>query len=295
MYTVNYFNKKVIIVGGSGFVGTQLSLRLLALGAHVTILDPFPSPLKDVIYIKTDLKSIPNLEALQKPFAVFNLAGISIFGRWNKSYKEKVRTSRIDTTKNLVDTFKNELYRPEYFVSTSAIGVYGDRGDEMLDENSKTVQNTYLAQVAYDWEQEAFRAKEFGVSVRIVRNAHVLGRGGILGVLRKVFMIGLGGSLGKGSQYMSFVSMEKCLDAYLQAPFQDFEIKNAVSLEPLTNRSFSKILARVLHRPCLFRIPVFGMKLVYGNFAKEIVTSQRIYSVHDPVFEDLETVLKKNL
>ncbi len=292
---MDYSDKKVILVGGSGFIGTQLALRLLSQGAHVVVVDPRPSPLKEVEYVKSDLTSYPDNELLEKPFAVFNLAGVPIFGRWTKSYKQLVRSSRVDTTHVLVEAFQNEAYRPAYLVSTSAIGVYGDRGNDMLDENSKTVANTYLAQVAHDWETEARRAHVYGVTVRIVRNAHVLGKGGILGTLQKVFNTGLGGSLGSGKQYMSFVSMDRCLGAYVQAPFQEETIKNAVSIEPITNRDFSKLLARLMGRPCLFNIPVWAMSLVYGEFAREIVTSQRVFTAFDPQPEDLEVVLRKLL
>lgn len=292
---MNYKDKKVVLIGGSGFIGTQLALRLMSLGANVVVVDPYPSSLKEVAYVQSDLVTYPKNQALEKPFAVFNLAGVPIFGRWTKSYKALVRSSRIDTTRVIVDAFKDEAYRPQYLVSTSAIGVYGDRGNDLLDENSVTVANTYLAQVAADWESEAGRAQGYGVFVRIVRNAHVLGKGGILGVLQKVFRTGLGGSLGNGRQYMSFVSMERCLDAYLNAPFEENTIKNAVSIEPITNHDFSKLLARLLGRPCLFRIPVWAMSIVYGEFAREIVTSQRVFTAFDPRREDLEDILRKLL
>ncbi len=293
--TMMYKNKKVVIVGGSGFIGTQLAKRLLKEGAEVIILDPTPSALNEVTYIKTDLKTVPGFDAIQNPFAVFNLAGVPIFGKWNKEYKEKVYTSRIDTVRKLVKKFEDISYKPNYFISTSAIGVYGDRGRDMLDENSKTIPNTYLAQVAIDWEQEAFKAKELGVQVRIIRNAHVLGKGGILGVLKKIFITGLGGTLGRGEQYMSFVSIEKCIEAYIEAPFNEEEIKNAVSIEPVTNKFFSKRLASLLNRPCWFRIPLWSIRLLYGEFANEIMTSQRVYTAYNPEFEDVDTIIEKNL
>lgn len=288
-----YQNKKVIIVGGSGFIGTQLTLALLKQGARVAIIDPMPSRVEGVIYVKSDFSTLPNFEALQKPFAVFNLAGVPIFGRWNKKYKQKLRESRINTTRMLVEKFENPIYKPEFFVSTSAIGVYGNRADEMLDENSKCIQDSFLAQLAHDWEQEALRAIESGVAVKIVRNAHVLGKGGILGVLTKIFKLGIGGSLGKGTQYMSFVSIEKCVQTYLNAPFVEHSILNAVSIEPISNKEFSKRLAKILGVPCVFKIPVLAMLLMYGEFAKEIVTSQRVYTAHNPEFEDLEEVIIK--
>ncbi len=288
-----YQGKKVIIVGGSGFIGTQLALELERQGAQVVIVDPYPSPLKTVTYIKSDLHIIPDFEALQNPYVVFNLAGVPIFGRWNKKYKEKINSSRIIPIQNLILKFQNTVYRPEYFVSTSAIGIYGDRGDEVLDENSKTRQDSFLAQVAHKWEQEALLAKQLGVEVRIIRNAHVLGKGGILGVLTKIFKWWIGGSLGSGKQYMSFVSIEECINLYIHAPFLNNQIKNAVSIKPLTNKDFSKLLARVLKVPCLFRIPVWGIGLLYGEFAKEIVTSQRVVSLYNPAQENITDVLEK--
>lgn len=290
-----YQNKKVIIVGGSGFIGTKLALALQSQGAHVVIVDPVPTRVEGVTYIQSDFSTLPNFEALQNPYAVFNLAGVPIFGRWTKKYKQKVRDSRINTTRLLVEKFQNPVYKPEFFVSTSAIGVYGNRGDEKLDENSDTVSDSYLAQLAHDWEEEALRATESGVIVKIVRNAHVLGKGGILGVMHKIFKWGIGGALGNGSQYMSFVSIEKCVETYLRAPFVSGVYSNAVSIEPISNKEFSKRLAKVLHVPCLFKIPVFAMYILYGEFAKEIVTSQRVYTIYDSGEENLEEVIKRSL
>lgn len=289
-----YQNKKVIIIGGSGFIGTQLTLALQQQGAQIVIIDPTPSKIKGVTYIQSDFSTLPNFDALSNPFAVFNLAGVPIFGRWTKSYKNKLRDSRINVTRMLVEKFQNPIYKPEFFVSTSAIGIYGNRGDDMLDENSKTIQDSFLAQLAYDWEEEALKARALGVQVRIVRNAHVLGKGGILGVLTKIFKWWIGGSLGKGTQYMSFVSIERCIERYVTAPFEiDTTVLNAVSIEPVTNKEFSKRFAKILGVPCLFRIPVFAMYLLYGEFAKEIVVSQRVYTAHNPRFENLEEVIKK--
>ncbi len=292
---MRYAHKKVVIVGGSGFVGTQLALRLMREGSHVIIIDPHPSPLKSVEYIQSDLSFIPDFEALQHVFVIFNLAGVPIFGRWTKHYMKLVRSSRVDLTRRLVSKCKMPEFRPQFLVSTSAIGVYGDRGDEMLDESSSTTANTYLAQVAADWEKEALAAKEFGIEVRIIRNAHVIGQGGILGVLKKVFRFGLGGSLGSGAHYMSLVSIDRCIETYCNAPFGHEEIKNAVSMYPVTNREFSSKVARAMKRPCLFRIPVWGLRMVYGDFAREIVTSQRVQTKYDPEFEDLNQVLRENL
>lgn len=292
---MNYKNKKVILVGGSGFIGTQLAVALHAQGAEVVVVDPAPSRLSFVHYIKSDLRTIADFEILQNPFAVFNLAGVPIFARWNKQYKEKIRTSRIDTTRTLVQKFQNPLYRPTYFVTTSAIGVYGDRGEEILNENSSCIQNTYLAQVAQDWEQEALRAGENGVDVKIVRNGHVLGKGGILGVMKKVFIYGGGAVLGTGRQYLSMVSIERCVQTYLDAPFKADSVSNAVSLQPVTNRVFSQKIAHVLQRPCFFRIPILLLRVIYGEFAQEITSSQRVYTTHNTSFEDLSAVLKKNL
>lgn len=292
---MRYQNKKVVIVGGSGFIGTQITLALQKEGAYVVIVDPVPSRVQGVAYIQSDFSTLPNFDALVNPFVVINLAGVSIFGRWTKSYKAKVRNSRIDVTRMLVQKFGNQKYRPTFLVSTSAIGVYGDRGEEILDESSETKQDSFLAQVAHDWEQEALMARQLDVEVRIIRNAHVLGRGGILGIMHKIFKWWIGGTLADGKQYMSFVSIEECVKAYLDAPFTKHEIKNAVSIEPVTNKEFSKTLAKILKVPCLFKIPVWGMYLMYLGFAKEIIGSQRVQSLYAESSENLEEVLKRVL
>jgi len=286
-----YKDKKVVIVGGSGFIGTQLAKELLKRDAYVIIVDLNPSPLKEVSFVQSDFKIFPNVPELKNPFVIFNLAGASIFGRWTRSYKELIYTSRINTTKTLVEQFEHVENRPEFLVSTSAIGIYGDRESEILNEDSKLESNTYLARLARDWEQKAFKAKEFGVQVRIIRNAHVLGQGGILGVLKKIFSLGLGGIIGAGDQYMSFVSISACVRFYLDAPFSEHEIQNAVTIRPLTNTDFSHVLARILRRPLWFRIPVWALQIVYGDFAKEIISSQRVISLHKPILEDAEEVI----
>lgn len=288
---MNYENKKVIIIGGSGFIGTQLAIQLQKRGAQVVIVDPYPSSLKDVEYVKSDLNTFPDLKILQNPEVVFNLAGVPIFGRWNKKYKEKVKSSRINTTRNLILKFKDPLYKPKFFVSTSAIGVYGDRGDETLDEDSKTLQNTYLAQVAHEWEQEALTGQKEGIEVRIVRNGHVLGKGGLIAVMKKIFKWGIGGYLSSGKQYMSFVSIEECVETYLNAPNTSSIILNAVSIDSISNKDFSKMLGHILRRPCLFKIPLWSIQLLYGDFAKEIVTSQRVTSKYVDKKEDIKQVL----
>jgi uncharacterized protein (TIGR01777 family) len=292
---MNYSGKKVVIVGGSGFVGTCLARELLALGARVIIVDPKQSSLAGVEYLQSDLSYVPSFEALQRPFVVFNLAGVPIFGRWTSEYKKAIRSSRVDITSKLSVKFSDPMFAPECFVSTSAIGIFGDRGDEVLDEGSQTRQDTYLAQVSSDWEDAARKAEAFGVRVRIVRNAHVLGRGGILSVLRGIFRWGIGGTLSSGDQYMSFVSIDECVRTYLEAPFSDRQVVHAVSVAPVTNREFSRTLARVMYRPCLFRIPMFAMRMLYGEFASEIVTSQRVVSLYRSGDERLEEVLRASL
>jgi uncharacterized protein (TIGR01777 family) len=292
---MNYSGEKVIIVGGSGFVGTQLSKELLSLGAHVVVVDPKPSSVQGVEYVQSDLSFVPSFESLHRPFVVFNLAGVPIFGRWNESYKKAIRASRVDIAHKLSVKFSDPAFAPEFFVSTSAIGVFGDRGDEVLDEESQTRSDTYLAQVAHDWEQAAFEAERFNVGVRIVRNAHILGRGGILSVMRNIFKWGIGGTLSSGRQYMSFVSIEECVKTYLEAPFSKHKILHAVSIEPATNQEFSHTLARAMRRPCMFRIPLFAMRLLYGEFADEIVTSQRVVSLYRTPGESLEEILKRSL
>lgn len=271
-------NKKAIITGGSGFLGSNISTKLLADGWEVVSADIAPPEDErvthaDVNLLADDIAS----EKLADPDAVINLAGKNIFGRWNKEFKEAVYKTRVDLTENLVELFNKEKYRPDVFVSASAAGYYGDGGDEKLNTQSSAGEG-FLAKVSRDWEAAARRAEDTGVPTTIIRNGHILGAGGLLGVLLPFYRWGLGGPLSSGEQWFPWVYVDDIARMYIAAVAQEGEPEtvNGVAPEQITNLDFSRQLADVLGRPHLLRIPGFGLRLLFGEFGEEMLYSQRI-------------------
>jgi uncharacterized protein (TIGR01777 family) len=273
---------KIFITGGSGFVGSRLSEALIAKGHDVFSLDLFPSKNEKVGFLKVDLSS--SVDDLPKDLsgecALINLAGVSIGARWSEEYKKKIYDSRVNTTKNLISLIEKGIIKPSVLVSASAVGVYGDRGAEDLDESSVLLENQgFLAKVARDWEIEAKKAQNFGVRTVILRQGHILGAGGLLQTLLPYYKLGIGGPIGSGKQYFPWIHIEDLITLYIEC-IENREISgvlNAVSPEPITNKDFSKIFAKVLKRPHFLFIPVFVLVIKFGEFAKEIVKSQKVY------------------
>lgn len=294
---------KIFITGGSGFVGSKLSDALIARGHKVFSLDLFPPKNEKVGFFKVDLSS--STQGLPEEFsgecALVNLAGVSIGARWNEEYKNKIYDSRVKTTKNLVSLVESGLIKPSVLVSASAVGVYGDRKDEDLDESSVLIENQgFLAKVAQDWEGEAKKAEDFGVRTVILRQGHILGAGGLLQTLLPYYKLGIGGPIGSGKQYFPWIHIEDLITLYIEC-IENREISgvlNAVSPNPIRNKDFSKIFAKVLKKPHFLFIPVFVLVIKFGEFAKEIVKSQKVYPVvlnklnFKFKYENLEDALK---
>jgi uncharacterized protein (TIGR01777 family) len=276
-------SRKAIITGGSGFLGSNISKKLLADGWEVVSADIAPPADErvthaDVNLLADDIAS----EKLADPEAVINLAGKNIFGRWNEEFKEAVYKTRVDLTENLVELFNKEKYRPDVFVSASAAGYYGDRGDEKLNTRS-SAGTGFLAKVSRDWEAAARQAEDTGVPTTIIRNGHILGAGGLLGVLLPFYRWGLGGPLSSGEQWFPWVHVDDIARMYIAAVEQEGEPEtvNGVAPEQVTNKEFSKQLAGALGRPHLLRIPGFVLRLLFGEFGKEMLYSQRIETQAD--------------
>lgn len=273
-------SKRVIITGGSGFLGSRISSKLLADGYNVVSLDIAPPENSRVIHADINLLE-GNLEneKLEHPHAVINLAGKRIFGRWTESFKDLIYKTRVKGTEKLVELFDQKAYRPDVFVSASASGFYGDRGDEILTAKSSSGQG-FLARVSQDWERAARKAEHKGVSTTVIRNGHILGQGGLLGVLLPYYRWGLGGPLGSGKQWFPWIHIDDIADIYLATMEEGGKPNtvNAVTCEAIRNEEFSQILADTLHRPHLFRIPKFALKLLYGEFGEEMLYSQRVKS-----------------
>jgi len=212
--------------------------------------------------------------------AVVNLAGASIAdGRWTTQRKELLRASRIDTTRALVNALAKMNARPSVLVSASAIGIYGDRGDEMLTEQSKPGTD-FLAGVAQEWEAEALKAEALGIRVVLARFGIILAReGGALPKMLTPFKLGVGGRLGSGKQWMSWVTLDDAV-GILRFAIENATVRGAINIvspQPLQNEEFTKVLAQAMHRPALFPAPAFALRLAVGEMANALLlSSQRV-------------------
>lgn len=211
--------------------------------------------------------------------AVFHLAGEPVAeGRWTAAKKRRIRDSRVLGTRQLVAGLARLDRRPPTLVSASAVGYYGSRGDEVLDEASAPAGD-FLADVCRAWEDEACRAESLGVRVVHLRFGIILGpRGGALGKMLPIFKLGLGGPLGNGRAWMPWIHLDDIVGLLLHAAAHD-ELRgplNAVAPQPVTNREFTKTLASVLHRPAILPAPALGLRLALGEFAQVLLASQRV-------------------
>jgi uncharacterized protein (TIGR01777 family) len=272
---------KVMITGGLGFVGTQLSIRLLKGDNQVTVVDRSPQPMPytppDVQYVAADT-TMPGdwQDEVAVQDAVINLAGASIFSRWTAQTKRIMYDSRILTTRNVVDAIPAN--KGALLCSTSAVGYYGFRGDEELTEEDGP-GNDFLARLAADWEGEALKAGDKGVRVTITRFGLVLGKtGGVLGQMIPLFKKFIGGPLGSGKQWFSWIHMEDLLSAFLFV-FNNNDIQGPVNFcapNPVRNRDLATALGEVLKRPSLFPTPAFVLRLVLGEFGSVVLEGQRV-------------------
>ncbi len=250
---------KVGVTGASGFVGRALVERLRAGGHEVTPL-----------FVR-QLRTVPPLDA------VVHLAGEPVAQRWTKDAKQRILESRVDGTEKLIHALARSDKRPSVFVCASAVGYYGSRGDEVLAEDSPPGYD-FLARVCLDWERAADAAQPAGMRVVKLRIGMVLGReGGALAKMLPVFRLGLGGRLGSGRQWTSWIHREDLLSLIEFAIARDdfAGAVNATAPEPVTNARFTEELGRALHRPALFAVPEFALRLVYGEMGSVLLDSQR--------------------
>ena len=217
---------------------------------------------------------------IEETDAVINLAGMNVGEkRWNEAFKEEIYSSRINTTKLLVDSVKLSQNKPDSFISASGVGVYGDKKDERINENSLT-GNDFLADVCVDWENEALNAADLGVRVVILRTGIVLDKkDGALPELIMPFKFYIGAYQGNGRQWFSWIHIDDIVKIYLLA-LENTKINgiiNAVSTDPVTNKSFIKSVSEF--KKTLFQIPVpaFVMKIVAGEFAWNLLTGQKVF------------------
>jgi hypothetical protein len=209
-----------------------------------------------------------------------NLVGASIAdGRWTTARKNLLRTSRIDSTRALVEALAKMNARPSVLVSASAIGIYGNRADETLNEESKPGSD-FLAGLAKEWEAEALKAEALGIRVVLARFGIILARDG--GALPKVmlpFKFGAGGRIGNGQQWMSWVTLDDVV-GILRFAIESAPLRGAINVvapQPVRNAEFTKVLATTMHRPAIFPAPAFALRIVLGEMADALLlSSQRV-------------------
>jgi hypothetical protein len=253
---------KIAMTGSSGMVGSALRTRFEAAGHQLVRLRSGDASNPDASWSPADQWLREGI--LDGVDVVLHLAGASIGdGRWSTSYKQEMRTSRIDGARLLVDTIRGMTTRPSAFVTSSAVGFYGDRDDERLTEQSARGSG-FLADLVVDWEAEALKAEELGLRVAMVRSGVVLRS--MLPVLITPFKFGLGGKLGSGGQYFAWIGLQDLVRIYEHAVTGDISGPiNAVAPQEATNSEFTRDLGRAIHRPTLFPLPGFMLKLIMGG------------------------------
>jgi uncharacterized protein len=275
---------RVVVTGATGTIGRTLVSALRERGDDVTALSRDTERARDLLGVDAEewrdpRAQQPPLEALRGSNGVVNLLGEQIAQRWSDDAKREIRDSRILSTRNLVSALRElpEAERPNVLVSQSAVGWYGFRGDERLDE-SAPAGDDFLARLSVDWEAEARRAEELGVRVVVSRTGMVLSdSGGALEKMLPFFKAGIGGPVAGGNQYVPWVHLDDVVGAIL------FELDteaasgpiNLTAPEPATNKEFSKALGRVLRRPAFAPVPALAVKALYGEMASIVITGQR--------------------
>jgi uncharacterized protein len=271
---------KIIISGATGLVGTALTRALRDEGHSVARLVRTGSAAVAGDIQWNPANSKVDLAALEGADAIVNLNGASIGGgRWTPERKKLLRTSRVETTRFLVDSMSRLRQKPRAFVSASAIGFYGSRGDEVLTEASASGTD-FLSELSLEWEQEAERAESFGIRAAILRFGIILSsHGGALPRMLTPFKMGVGGHLGDGKQWMSWIALDDVI-GIIRWAIADSQVKgpvNVVAPDPVQNSEFTRVLAKVLHRPAIFPAPAFALRLMLGEMADALLLgSQRV-------------------
>ena len=245
----------VAITGATGFIGKRLMMRL---GQQARPVD-----------------ARGDLGALQGADAVVHFAGEPVSQRWTKEVREKIRFSRVDGTRRLVEAMRPNP--PRVLISASAVGYYGSRGDEPLTESSAPADD-FLGRICQEWEREAQKAEEFDVRVVCTRNGLVLGKGGGLKKMLLPFKMGIGGKIGDGKQWMAWIHLDDVV-GLIEFAISSSSLRgpvNATSPNPATNAEFTRAVAATLNRPAIFPVPKIALHALYGDMAQIVYASQRV-------------------
>lgn len=256
--------KTIAITGASGFVGTNLNKFFSSLGYKILAIS------REILNDQNKLEEVINSSDI-----IINLAGANIINRWSESYKKLLYSSRIDTTSKIVNAIKNSTNKPDLLISTSAVGIYDNKQTYNEDGNKNT---DFLANLCKDWENEANKAKEFGVKVSIFRFGIVLGKhGGALQKMITPFKMGVGGVIGSGKQAFSFIHIYDLLNAF-RFVIDDLheDIFNLTAPVPTTNKGLTLALGKTLKRPTILPVPEFVLNIIFSEGAKVLTDGQSV-------------------
>ncbi len=278
---------RIAITGSSGFVGSNLAYDLETKG-------------NEVIRLPRHIES----QLLEGVDVIINLSGENIFGRWNKSKMEAIRESRVKTTQNLVNILEKLQNPPKLYIGASAIGYYGDRKEEVLDESSAPGKDFFLADVCQQWEEAAKPLTTKNIRVVFTRFGIILGKGGgALQQMEKAFKTGMGGTLGSGKQMMSWIALDDVLSA-IHHIIEHPELNGPVNFaapKAVSNAEFTQVLARVLNKPAVVAVPKFALNLIFGEGAEMFLASTNVVPKHllesgyHFQYPELEAALRKYL
>jgi uncharacterized protein (TIGR01777 family) len=264
---------KILITGASGLVGKELQKSFAAKGYEMLLASR--SEPKDDNHIQWTIEEgFSEPEKLEGIDVVVHLAGENVSGlRWTDEKKKAIRDSRVLGTRNVVDAISKLKKKPHTFIASSAIGFYGERGDEEVTESSAAGDN-FLAGVCKEWEAESRRAEDAGIRTVLLRTGIVLSKdGGALATMLTPFKLGVGGVVGSGKQWMSWISLEDEI-AVINFAIENENIRgavNAVSPNPATNEEFTKTLGEVLYRPTFIPLPEFAVSMIFGEMGDALL------------------------
>lgn len=266
---------KILITGASGLIGKALQASFKEKGYEMLLASR--SEPKDDRHVKWDpdagfsTEDLPRLEGYD---AVIHLAGENISGlRWTEEKKKAIRDSRVFGTRSMIETFDKLKQKPKVFISGSAIGFYGDRGSDEMTESS-SAGKTFLSEISKEWEAESRRAEDMGIRTVLLRTGIVLSKdGGALATMMTPFKLGVGGVIGSGEQWMSWVSLDDVV-RIISFVLENEDFRGAINVtapNPVTNEEFTKTLGGVLYRPTFLPLPEFAVHMVFGEMGDALL------------------------
>ena len=273
--------KKILITGSSGLIGSYLGKYLSENENQIFRLRRIKKNIGEHTILWEPVAGLIDPKRLENFNVIIHLAGENISAhRWSNQQKMKIKNSRVRSTRILTQTLISLKTPPDLLITASAVGYYGNRDSELLDEGSGA-GHLFLSEVCEEWERVTRPAAEAGIRVVNLRFGMILSKkGGALPRLLQLFNVGLGGVIGSGRQYVSWITLEDVASAVIHI-INTTDISGAVNMvtpHPVTNRELTKILGRIIRRPTIMRVPALALKIIYGQMAKELLlSSSRVY------------------